>query len=110
MCSSEGSGSYIRCAEPGGVRGVVVLLRLRLALRSHPRPVVLDLAICRGVVPSQDGSDQTGHRRGRGEAAIPGLDRDPGATRQDVVKVQRSLVGGRVPGLRQQVVLGAGMG
>ena len=56
--SCEGSGSYIRCAEPGGVSGVVVLLLLRLALRSHPGPVVLDLAICRGVVPSQDGSDQ----------------------------------------------------
>src|SRR5260370_34555094 len=74
-CSFVDAGSDIRCAEPGGVSGVVGLLLLRLALRSHPRPVVLDLAICRGGVPSQDGSDQTGHRRGRGEAAVPGLDR-----------------------------------
>src|SRR5260370_1306763 len=82
-CSFVGADSHIRCAEPGGVSGVVVLLRLRVALRSHPRPVVLDLAICRGVVPSQDGGDQAGHWRGRGEAAVPGLDRDPSATRQE---------------------------
>src|SRR5260370_42452126 len=49
-CSFVGAGSHIRCAEPGGVSGVVGLLLLRLALRSHPRPVVLDLPICLGAV------------------------------------------------------------
>src|SRR5260370_18987078 len=53
-CSFVDAGSYIRGAEPGGVSGVVVLLLLRLSLRSQPRPVELDLEIFRGGVPHPD--------------------------------------------------------
>ena len=43
----------------------------------------------------------------RALAAVEGLDRDARPSRQHVVEVQRTLVRGRVPGLRQQVGVAA---
>ena len=75
-----GAHPHVRRAEPGRVGGVVVGLVLGLALGLHPRQVVLDLA--RRVVPrpSRARRPSASATSGRGgDAAVPGLDRDPGA-------------------------------
>ena len=85
----RGRRRHVRCAEPGGVGAEVVVLLLGLALGGHPRAVVVDLALDVRVVPSQAAATSGPRGAARGaQTAVPGLDRDPRAARQDVLEVR----------------------
>ena len=80
------------------------------ATRARPRPArgsARPRASIVRRVPAEHRRDQLGGLRRGGDAAVEGLDRDPGAPGQHVVEVQGALVGGRVDDLGPQVVVGA---
>src|SRR6478672_13973724 len=85
------------------VGGGVVGHRLADPFSLDPTEVDVDLLLGAGLVPAEDGGDEGCRGRGGGDAAVPGLDGDPGPPGEDVGEVQRALVGGRVDDLRLEV-------
>jgi hypothetical protein len=91
----------------GPVGGAVVGLGLGGPLDLDAGLVALHLPAAPVLGPAQDRGQVAGHRVGGGQAAVGGLDGDPGPPHQHVVQVQGAL-GGGVDGLGGQVVLGPG--
>jgi len=87
---------------------VVIGLALGVALGRHASPVDLDLTADLRLGPAEHFGHQLRHRLGGGFAAVPALERDPGAPGQHVVDVQRTFVRGGVERLHGQVFVGAG--
>ena len=86
--------------DVGGLdAGLVGLLvgqgALALPLGLDPAQVVVDLVVEAARVPAELAGHQDGYRAGGGDAAVEGLDGDPGAAGQHVVEVPGTLVGDR---------------
>src|SRR5215471_9861486 len=87
-----GAHPHVGRAQPRGIRGAVVGLLLGLALRGHARAIVLDFAAERRRVPVENAGHEPRRWLGRRQAAVPRLDGDAGASRQNVVQVEGALV------------------
>ena len=94
-CASRSLGAHgadVRGAHPGSVGGSVVVHRLGLDLRRHPRPVVLEFPCDRRVVPAEFLAHDRCDERSAVETAVLALDRQASSPGQHVVEVERSLV------------------
>ena len=103
---SQHSDRDVRSPSAGRVGGCVVGHGLAGPLGldrrgSAPPPVA------RAPRPSRGPAPQRGRLLAAADAAVPGLDRDPGAAGQHVVEVPGALVRGRVDDLGPQVVVRA---
>ena len=73
-------------ADPGLVGLLVGVHQLRLALGLDPAQVMVDLVGGAGVVPAELAGHQPGGGSGGVDAAVEGLDRNPGTPGEDVVE------------------------
>ena len=91
-------------AEARRIGRVIVGLLLRIDLGRDAGVVVFDLASEGRGIPAQHRCDQLRYFAGDVDAAARGVHRHPQPPGQDVVQVQRALVGHRVVGFTLEVV------